>query len=67
MAAEQWESYSHATDVRKLYAILKAGVFRLSKLKWGMRAKTGKKAKYTPPPRAYMLSMKARRITTYTK
>eukprot|EP00959_Pyramimonas_sp_CCMP1952_P438063 9170979-Pyramimonas_sp.AAC.1 len=49
MAAEQRESYSHATDVRKLYAILNAGVFLPSKLKWGMMAKTDKKTKNKAP------------------
>ncbi|CAK0827936.1 unnamed protein product, partial [Prorocentrum cordatum] len=36
MAAERWESYSHATDVRKVYAILNAGC--------AMRRRTGPRA-----------------------
>eukprot|EP00959_Pyramimonas_sp_CCMP1952_P154730 3237076-Pyramimonas_sp.AAC.1 len=49
MAAERWESCSHATGVCKLYAILNAGFFLPSKLRWGMRAKSDKKAEDKAP------------------
>eukprot|EP00959_Pyramimonas_sp_CCMP1952_P020658 435947-Pyramimonas_sp.AAC.1 len=41
----QWETYSHASDIRKFYALLNAGVFLPSKEKWSMRVKTDQKAK----------------------
>eukprot|EP00959_Pyramimonas_sp_CCMP1952_P070807 1478628-Pyramimonas_sp.AAC.1 len=42
----QWEIvFSHATDVRKLYALLNAVACLLSRERWGMRVRTDRKAK----------------------
>eukprot|EP00959_Pyramimonas_sp_CCMP1952_P469865 9495697-Pyramimonas_sp.AAC.1 len=40
-----WDKHSRATDVRKLHALLNAGVFPPSRERWGMGVRTDQKAK----------------------
>ncbi|CAK0822682.1 unnamed protein product, partial [Prorocentrum cordatum] len=57
----QWETYSHASDIRKLHAFLNAGAFLPPKEKWNMRVKTDQKAK----DRGYAEGVYALRDTEY--